>query len=122
MKKTYSLLFCILLAVSASLSLHAAPVTPDQAMDIAKKIFSAQSVRKSGSSSLKLIWDGEEVATKATQPAFYVIARDGGGFGTQGGDVGAFRLRFRDAPHQFFLQYDFLYNLVYLLLFHIPFF
>ena len=86
MKKTYSLLFCILLAVSASLSLHAAPVTPDQAMDIAKKIFSAQSVRKSGSSSLKLIWDGEEVATKATQPAFYVIARDGGGFVIVAGD------------------------------------
>ncbi len=84
MKRIVTIIFLVLLG--GVTMLQAAPVTPDQAMDIAKKIFSAQSVRKSGSSSLKLIWDGEEVATKATQPAFYVIARDGGGFVIVAGD------------------------------------
>ena len=84
MKRIVTIIFFVLFA--GVTMLQAEPVTPDQAMDIAKKIFSAQSVRKSGSSSLKLIWDGEEVATKATQPAFYVIARDGGGFVIVAGD------------------------------------
>ena len=84
MKRIVTIIFFVLFA--GVTMLQAAPVMPDQAMDIAKKIFSAQSVRKSGSSSLKLIWDGEEVATKATQPAFYVIARDGGGFVIVAGD------------------------------------
>jgi hypothetical protein len=69
-----------------SLSLQAAPVSKDKAMDIASKIFAAQSVRKAGNSALKLVWDGEDVATKATQPAFYVIARESGGFVIVAGD------------------------------------
>ena len=74
-----ALLFC-------SVSLQAAPVTPSQAMDIAKKIFAAQPATKAGTGTLKIVWDGEDVATKAAQPAFYVIARDGGGFVIVAGD------------------------------------
>ena len=68
-------------------SLSAAPVSPSRALDIAKKIFAAQPATKAGGGSLRIVWDGEEVATKAAaQPAFYVIARDGGGFVIVAGD------------------------------------
>jgi len=67
-------------------SLSAAPVSSSRALDIAKKIFAVQPATKSGGGSLRIVWDGEEVATKAAQPAFYVIARDGGGFVIIAGD------------------------------------
>ena len=68
-------------------SLSAAPVSPGRALDIAKKIFAAQPETKAGGGALRIVWDGEEVATKAAvQPAFYVVARDGGGFVIVAGD------------------------------------
>ena len=68
-------------------SLSAAPVSPGRALDIAKKIFAAQPATKAGGGALRIVWDGEEVATKAAvQPAFYVVARDGGGFVIVAGD------------------------------------
>ena len=68
-------------------SLSAAPVSSSRALDIAKKIFAAQPATKAVGGSLRIVWDGEEVATKAAaQPAFYVIARDGGGFVIIAGD------------------------------------
>ena len=68
-------------------SLSAAPVSPGRALDIAKKIFAAQPATKAGGGALRIVWDGEDVATKAAaQPAFYVIARDGGGFVIVAGD------------------------------------
>ena len=68
-------------------SLSAAPVSSGRALDIAKKIFAVQPATKSGGGSLRIVWDGEEVATKAAvQPAFYVVARDGGGFVIVAGD------------------------------------
>ena len=79
-------LFSILLLILCTLSLRAAPVSPGRALDIAKKIFAAQPATKAVGGSLHIVWDGEEVATKAAQPAFYVIARDGGGFVIIAGD------------------------------------
>ena len=68
-------------------SLSAAPVSPGRALDVAKKIFAAQPATKAGGGALRIVWDGEEVATKAAvQPAFYVVARDGGGFVIVAGD------------------------------------
>jgi len=75
-----------LIILFGSLPLQAAPVSISKAMDIASKVFAAQSTRKAANSALKMIWDGEDIATKATQPAFYVIARDGGGFVIVAGD------------------------------------
>ena len=79
-------LFSILLLILCTLSLQAAPVSSSRALDIAKKIFAVQPATKAGAGSLHIVWDGEEVATKAAQPAFYVIARDGGGFVIIAGD------------------------------------
>ena len=83
MKRILSILLLLLCAQS----LRAAPVSPGRALDIAKKIFAAQPATKAGGGALRIVWDGEEVATKAAaQPAFYVIARDGGGFVIVAGD------------------------------------
>lgn len=85
------LVFIALAAFCGGLSLQASPVSPEKALDIAKKIFDAQKTTKSGSSAIKIIWNGEfeddPVATKAAvQPAFYVVARDGGGWVMVAGD------------------------------------
>ena len=80
-------IFSILLFILCSMSLQAAPVSPGRALDVAKKIFAAQPATKAGGGALRIVWDGEEVATKAAvQPAFYVVARDGGGFVIVAGD------------------------------------
>ena len=84
MRKILSFVFVCLLA--GGTALQAAPVSGSRALDIAKKIFAAQPATKSGSGQVKLIWDGEEVATKGVQPAFYVFGRDGGGFVIIAGD------------------------------------
>ena len=84
MKKILSFVFICLLA--GGTALQAAPVSGSRALDIAQKIFTAQPTTKSGSGQVKLIWDGEEVATKGVQPAFYVFGRDGGGFVIIAGD------------------------------------
>ena len=84
MKKIIAILCAVILF--SGINLHAAPVSSSRAMEIAKKIFAAQPATKAGSAALKIVWDGEDVATKAAQPAFYVIARDGGGFVIIAGD------------------------------------
>lgn len=84
MKKLLIILCAVILF--SGMNLQAAPVSSSRAMDIAKKIFAAQPATKSGTGELKIIWDGEEIATKAAQPAFYVITRDGGGFVIIAGD------------------------------------
>ena len=64
--------------------LYAHPVTPEKALQVASRVFASGPATKASSdiSSLRIVWDGElEPATKAAQdPAFYVIARPGGGF------------------------------------------
>ena len=84
MKKLFLLILAGVL-VSGSL-LQAAPVSSSRALDIAKMIFAAQPATKAGTGTLKIVWDGEDVATKAVQPAFYVVSRDGGGFVIIAGD------------------------------------
>lgn len=74
------------LVLFGTLTLQAAPVSPTRAKEIAKKIFAAQPATKAGAGEVTIIWDGEDVATKAAQPAFYVITRDGGGFVIIAGD------------------------------------
>ena len=83
MKKIVALAIVGLL--SGGLLLQAAPVSRNQALDIARKILAAQPGTKAVA-DVKLIWDGESVATKGIQPAFYVVARDGGGFVIIAGD------------------------------------
>ena len=84
MKKSI-LILCVVI-LFCGLNLQAKPVSVNQAQDIAKKILGSQPATKSGSSQIRLIWDGEDVATKASQPAFYVFGRDGGGFVIIAGD------------------------------------
>ena len=67
-------------------SLHAAPVSESTALDIARKLFAAQPATKSQSDAVRLVWNGEDAATKAIHPAFYVFSRDGGGFVIIAGD------------------------------------
>jgi len=74
----------------SGLSLKAAPVPRERALEIGKKILAAQPPTKAGSGRISIVWDGEEVATKSTlPPAFYVVARDGGGFVIIAGDDNA---------------------------------
>ena len=84
MKKLFLLILAGVL-VSGSL-LQAAPVSSERALSMAKMIFAAQPATKAGTGALKIVWDGEDVATKAVQPAFYVISREGGGFVIIAGD------------------------------------
>lgn len=84
MKKIISVLCVVILF--CGLNLQAKPVSLNQAQNIAKKILESQPATKSGSGQIRLIWDGEDVATKASQPAFYVFGRDGGGFVIIAGD------------------------------------
>ena len=87
MKKLF--LIISLAAFGCSLSLQAAPVSSSRALEIAKRIFAAAPATKAGTGEISLFWDGEfdAVATKAaSQPAFYVFTRDGGGFVIIAGD------------------------------------
>lgn len=73
-------------------TLQAAPVTPERAMEIGKRILSAQPATKAGTGEVRIVWNGEfpgEPATKAESPALYVVARDGGGFVIVAGDDNA---------------------------------
>ena len=62
--------------------LHAGPVTPEQALRIAEKVFASDPYNtKAAPGKLDIVWDGEFEATKADlDPAFYVVGREGGGF------------------------------------------
>lgn len=85
------LIIIALAAFCGTLSLKASPVSPEKALDAAKKIFAAQNVTKAGSVSAKIVWNGEFASDgakrgAAVHPAFYVIARDGGGWVMISGD------------------------------------
>ena len=85
MKKLFLLVLMSLL--SGVLLLQAAPVPASQALELGRRILSAQPATKAGGGSVRIVWDGESAATKAgVQPAFYVVARDGGGFVIIAGD------------------------------------
>lgn len=79
MKKILSILSMMLLGGA----LYAGPVTPEKALQVARRVFaSASATKATDPSALQIVWDGEfEPATKAAQdPAFYVVSRSGGGF------------------------------------------
>jgi len=79
MKKTLSILSMMLLGCA----LYAGPITPEKALQVARRVFEAAPATKATDpSALQIVWDGEfEPATKSAQdPAFYVVSRPGGGF------------------------------------------
>ena len=89
MKK--NLIMIALAAFCGTLSMNASPVSPEKALDAAKKIFEAQNITKAGPVTAKIVWNGEFASDGArrsasVQPAFYVIARDGGGWVMISGD------------------------------------
>ena len=83
MKRIFATLSAIVLF--GVLSIQAAPVSPARALDVAKRVFATQSSTKAAD-NIRIIWDGETAATKGTQPAIYIVARDGGGFVIVAGD------------------------------------
>ena len=83
MKRIFLILFAVLL--TGGMTLQAGPVSADRALEVAKKALPQPATKTSG--DLKLIWNGENAATKAAgQPAFYVFGRDAGGFVIIAGD------------------------------------
>ena len=81
--------FLILLAalIAGSFLLQAEPVSESRAREIAMRVLAAQPATKATSGDVKLIWNGEDAATKAAaQPAFYVFGSDRGGFVIIAGD------------------------------------
>lgn len=83
MKRIFLILFAVLL--TGGMMLQAGPVSADRALEVAKKALPQPATKASG--DLKLIWNGENAATKAAgQPAFYVFGRDAGGFVIIAGD------------------------------------
>ena len=85
MKRFLLLLMSILL--SGGTLLQAEPVSESRAREIAMKVLAAQPATKAASGDVKLIWNGEDAATKAAaQPAFYVFGSDRGGFVIVAGD------------------------------------
>ena len=59
-------------------ALMAGPVSPGQALEIGRSILQGPATRAT-SDHVSICWDGEYEGSTA-QPAFYVVARDGGGF------------------------------------------
>lgn len=79
MKKILSILSMLLLGCA----LYAGPVTPEKALQVARRVFEAAPATKATDpSALQIVWDGEfEPVTKSAQdPDFYVVSRSGGGF------------------------------------------
>ena len=75
MKKT--LLFLMAILLSGGMLLQAEPVSESRAREIAKKVLAAQPATKAAVGDVKLIWNGEDAATKAAvPPAFYVFGSD----------------------------------------------
>lgn len=81
MKKNILIICAIALGISAS----AAPVSPSQAADAARRILGLGSTK---ASDITLVWDGLDPATKASDEVapFYVFNRPGGGWVMLSGD------------------------------------
>lgn len=85
MKRIFLILFAVLL--TGRMMLQAEPVSESRAREVAMKVLAAQPATKAAAADVKLIWDGEEAATKAAfNPAFYVFGSDRGGFVIIAGD------------------------------------
>ena len=84
MKKIVTIIVAFFLL--GGMALQAAPVSKSRALEVARKVFAARPATKAAG-EVKLLWDGEDIATKsAVQPALYVFTRDGGGFVIVAGD------------------------------------
>ena len=68
------LIFLAIAVLSAGVRMQAAPVSPERALRVAQQLLPA--TRAAG--DLRIVWDGETAATKAAEPAFYVVAGDRG--------------------------------------------
>ena len=85
MKRFFLILFAALL--TGGMAMQAEPVSESRAREVAMKVLAAQPATKASSGDVKLIWDGENAATKAAgNPAFYVFGSDRGGFVIIAGD------------------------------------
>lgn len=85
MKKIFAILS--ILAASAYISLMAAPVTPERALEVAGKILNGERSDGLYYGALHIVWTGNEPQTKAIDNVpFYVISSDGGGFVIIAGD------------------------------------
>lgn len=68
-----------LIALLFPISIFADNVTLDKAQTLAEKFLTKSSTKAGG--NVRLVWDGESEATKASsEPAYYVFQSDGGGF------------------------------------------
>lgn len=77
----------ILMLLGLAGGLHANPVTPEEALQVARRVLGSQPYTKSAHEDLKIVWDGEFEATKAgSQPDFYVISGEHAGFVIVAGD------------------------------------
>ena len=78
MKKVFIM---TILALAGAMA-YAGPVSKEKALQVASKVFAAQPATKAaGPDKLTVVWDGEFEKTKgATNPAFYVVTREKGGF------------------------------------------
>ncbi|MBO4340038.1 MAG: C10 family peptidase [Bacteroidales bacterium] len=87
MKRFFLIIIATMLTGSM---LQAEPVSESRAREVAMKVLAAQPATKASSGDVKLIWDGENAATKAaSNPAFYVFGRESGGFVIIAGDDNA---------------------------------
>lgn len=85
MKKIFAILS--ILAANAYISLMAAPVTPERALEVAGKILNGERSDGLYYGALHIVWTGNEPQTKAIDNVpFYVISSDGGGFVIIAGD------------------------------------
>ena len=79
----------ILAACLAAQTMMAGPVSPGRAVEIGKRILSSGQNQKR-SANVSIVWDGESAPTRSSEnAAFYVVARDGGGFVIISGDDNA---------------------------------
>lgn len=85
MRRTLSLFFCLVLAIS----LFAEKVPVEQAQTVAANFFRANHPKRISTSGLRMVWDGETTSTRAqgAVPAYYVFnSDDGQGFVIVAGD------------------------------------
>ena len=81
MRKTYALILASCLSVFCGRTLLAGPVSPGRALEIGQNLLADSPATRTGSNTVSIVWDGEFEGSRTTAaPAFYVIARDGGGF------------------------------------------
>ena len=81
MRKPFTLILAACLSAIGGQTVLAGPVSPGRALEIGQKFFAGSPAYRMGSGTVRIVWDGEFEGSKTQEsPAFYVVARDGGGF------------------------------------------